>query len=138
MGNYLHGLAQVISSSFLSNHRFINLAAGQVVKAGKFPGGKSLIMTKIQVGLGSIIQDINFPMLEGAHRAGVHIEVGIKLLDSGGQSALLQKGSESTRCKPFSQGRNHPSSYENILHVLQTINDRYCSLLATLFCSHYQ
>ena len=48
-------------------------------------------MTKIQVGLGSIIQNINFPMLEGAHRAGVYIEVGIKLLDSSGQSALLQK-----------------------------------------------
>ena len=91
MGNYLNGLAEVISSSLLSNHRFINLAAGQVIKAGKFPRGKSLIMTKIQVGLGSIIQNINFPMLEGAHRAGVYIEVGIKLLDSSGQSALLQK-----------------------------------------------
>ncbi len=73
MGNHLHGFAEIISPSFLPDHRFINLSTGEVIETAQFTRGKSFIMSKIQIGFCTIIQNIDFAVLEGAHRPGIDI-----------------------------------------------------------------
>ena len=46
-------------------------------------------MPQVQIGFGAIFGYKDFPMLIGAHRAGIHIEIGVELLVFDPQTALL-------------------------------------------------
>ena len=73
-------------------------------------------MPQIQVRFGAIAQHVNFAVLEGAHRAGIDVEIGIKLLNSHLESANFEQRSESSGSEAFAQRRNDPARHENIFH----------------------
>jgi hypothetical protein len=71
--------------------------------------GEALVVAQIEVGLGAIFSHEDFPVLEGAHRAGVDVDVGVELevgnLDAagfknrpegGGSDAFAQRGHDTT------------------------------------------
>ena len=60
-------------------------------------------MTKIQVGFRSIIYHVYFTVLERAHGAGVHVQIGIKLLQGHFVAPILQQGTNRGRCDTFTQ-----------------------------------
>ena len=42
---------------------------------------EALIVAQVQVSLGAVVGDKDLSVLVGAHGAGVHVEVGVQLLD---------------------------------------------------------
>ena len=48
-------------------------------------------MTQVQVGLGPVLGDKALSVLVGIQRAGVHVEIGVELLDSDPQSPGLKQ-----------------------------------------------
>ena len=51
-----------------------------------------------QVGLGAVVRHEHLAVLQGAHRAGVHIDVGIQLLAGHLQPAGLEQTAQAGRC----------------------------------------
>jgi len=80
--NYLYGLAQVLSFAFVVEDRLINLAAGEIVQAGQLAIRKSLVVAKVQVRFGSIVEHVHLAMLVRVHRAGVDVQIRIELLQN--------------------------------------------------------
>ena len=64
-------------------------------------------MSEIEIGLGTIVGDVDFPMLKGTHRSRIDIEIGIEFPEAYAIAASLQKRTKCGRRKTFSEGRDH-------------------------------
>ena len=49
-------------------------------------------MAEVEIGLGTIVGDVNFAMLIGAHGARIYVEIGVELTQTDLESACLQQG----------------------------------------------
>src|SRR5258708_16213915 len=76
----LDRFSQVLSFALIVQNGLVHLSAGEVIEPREFAIGESLVMAKVQVGFGSIIEDINLAVLIGVHRAWIDVEIGVKLL----------------------------------------------------------
>ena len=92
--NHLHGFAEVITAPFLLQHGLIHAAAGEVVELRKLRMGKPFVMAEIQISFRAVIEHVDFAVLKRAHCAGIHIEIGIKLLQCHLETARLKQGTE--------------------------------------------
>ena len=52
---------------------------------------EALIVTEVEVGLGAIVGDEDFTMLEGRHGSGIDVQVRIELLQRDFQSTALHQ-----------------------------------------------
>ena len=50
-------------------------------------------MAQVQIGFGAVIGDEHFSVLEWAHGAWIHIDIGIQLNHGDFETARLQQGS---------------------------------------------
>ena len=51
-------------------------------------------MSEIEIGLGAVIQHINFAVLKRIHRSGIDIEIRVELLENNAQTAQLEQRAE--------------------------------------------
>jgi hypothetical protein len=58
-------------------------------------------MAEIEIGLGAIVQHINFTVLERVHRSGIDIQIRIEFLKDDAQAAQLEKRPERSRRQAF-------------------------------------
>ena len=79
MRNHLHRSAQIIAASFFGNDALVDAAGREVAVAARGRADETLVMPQIEIGLGAVVGDEHLTVLEGAHRAGVHIEIGVQL-----------------------------------------------------------
>ena len=91
--NDLDGFAQVVAPALFFKHAFVNLAGGEVVGAAHSRGDEALVMAQVQIGLGAIIGDENFAMLERGHGARIHVDVRIELDQSDFEASRLKNRS---------------------------------------------
>lgn len=77
MRDDLHGLAEVLAATLFFEHGVVDLAGREIVALGHLGAGEALVVAKVKVGLGAIFRDEYFAMLEGAHRAGVDVDVRV-------------------------------------------------------------
>jgi hypothetical protein len=47
-------------------------------------------MAEIQIGFRAVFGNEDFPVLKGAHRAGIHVQIGIALLQGDSKAATLE------------------------------------------------
>ena len=80
VGDDLHRGAQVVAPALPVQYVPPDAAGADGGVAGEVLVHEALIVPQIQVGLGAVLCDEDLPVLEGAHGAGVHVEIGIKLL----------------------------------------------------------
>jgi hypothetical protein len=76
----LHGVAEVLAAALLGDHGRVDLAGGDVGLAVEVPVEEALVVADVEVGLGAVLGDEHLAVLEGVHRAGVDVEVGVELL----------------------------------------------------------
>jgi hypothetical protein len=80
---------------------------------------EALVVAEIEIGFGAVVGDENLAVLERAHGAGIHVQVGVELLqrDASGRGFPADNRSRPPRC--LSQGRNHAAGDEDIFsHAL--------------------
>ena len=80
MGNYLYGTSAKITVAFFLKNRPVDLSGGYVGILIKAFINKSFIMSKVQVGLCSIICDEHLSMLDRIHGTRIDVDIRIKLL----------------------------------------------------------
>src|SRR5690606_15589439 len=79
VGDDLHRAAQEIAPAFLGQHGPVDAAGGHVVVAGQIFIDKPFVMAQVQVGLGAVLGHEHLAVLQGAHGAGVDVDIRIHL-----------------------------------------------------------
>ena len=119
MRNHLNGSSAVISMSFLIDDGPVHLSGGDVGIVIQILVDKTLIVSKIQIRFRSVVRYKHLPVLNRIHRAGIHIQIRIKLLHGDMIASRLQKSSERSRCNSLSKSGNNASADKYILnHIL--------------------
>jgi len=144
MGNDLDRAPQEVTPAFLSDDRLINLAGGDIVQPAQLLVHKPLVVAQVQVGFSAVGQDVTLAMLQGRHRAGVHVEVGIKLLhrdadppaleqppQRGGRNSLSHRTDHATGDEDILGHHSPPVAESNSLFSRRSVN----RLLAMVHCS---
>src|SRR6266850_114621 len=115
----LHGAAEVIAAALFPYYRIVDLAGGEVV-VPVHPGRlKTLVVPQIEVGLGTVLGDEHLPVLEGAHRAGIDVDIRVELEEGDFDAARFEDRGEGGGGYPLPQRGNHAARHEHILSHLK-------------------
>ena len=101
--DHLHRAAQIVAPALLADDALVDLAGGEVVVAPHAGAQKALVVTQIQVGLGTVVGDIDLAVLEGAHGARIDVDVGIELDHGDLEAARFEQGRQRGRGDAFAQ-----------------------------------
>ena len=112
--NDLDRLAKIVSAAFLFNHRKINAPTRPVIRLRKLGVCKSLVMTKIQIGLGPVVGHENLAVLKRRHRSRIDVYIRVQLHHLNRQPPGLQQRPDRTRRQPFAKARNHAACYKYV------------------------
>ena len=77
--DHLHCGAEVVAAALLGDDLLVDAAGGDVVGLHGGTAGEALVMAEVEVRLGPVVGHEDFPVLIGAHRAGIDVEVGVEL-----------------------------------------------------------
>ena len=91
MRDYLYGAAQVRPLALLGYHRVVDLAGGDIVGLGSVHAEEALVVSEVEVGLGTVLRDIALAVLVRIQRTGVDVDIGVELLDCDSQAACLEQ-----------------------------------------------
>src|SRR5439155_2346865 len=67
-----------------------------------------------------------FPVLERGHRAGIHVDVGIELLDRDAEPPLDQEPPQGGGRDPLAEGADHAAGHEDVLRRAHGLTSRSC------------
>jgi hypothetical protein len=112
----LHRLAEVVAAPLLLDDRLVDLAGAETVEPGERAGGEAFIVAEVEVGLGAVVEHVDFAVLVGAHGPRVDVEVRVELLDAHLQSAALEQCAEGGGGEALAQGGDHAAGDEDVLH----------------------
>jgi hypothetical protein len=112
MGDHLDRGPEVVAASLSPDHRVVDRAGGDVGGAGGILIGEALVVAEVEVGLGSVLGDEDLAMLERAHRPGIDVDVGVKLLKLDPEAAADEKPADRSGGDPLAEGRDDPSGNE--------------------------
>jgi hypothetical protein len=113
------GLAQVVAAAFLLQHRLVDLAGGEVVGLLHPRGDEALVVTQIEVGLGTVVGHEDLAMLEGRHRARVHVDVRVELDEGNFESSGFEDGSQRRSGDALAKRGHHTAGDEDKLGHLR-------------------
>ncbi|MNI51273.1 hypothetical protein D3C73_1059890 [compost metagenome] len=90
--NHLDGCTQVVTTALFAQHVLVDTAGGEVVVLGHGRADEPLVVPQVQVGLGAVVGDEHFTVLERAHGARVDVDVRVQLQHGDLKSPRLQDG----------------------------------------------
>src|SRR6266404_1755548 len=91
VGDDLDGLAEKIAAALFGENGFVDAAGGPVIIAGKLGVGEALVVSEVEVGLGTVFGDEDFTVLKRAHSAGIDVKVRIALLKGDFETATFEE-----------------------------------------------
>ena len=80
MRNDLHRGAKIFTTAFLIKHIPVDLTGGEVGIFVEVFINKAFVMSKVKVGFGTVLGNIHFTVLIGAHGTGINVNIRIQLL----------------------------------------------------------
>ncbi len=90
--NHLHRRAEIVAAPLLGDDPLVNASRREIADALVVDAHAALVMTQIQVGLGAVGGNEDLAVLEWAHGAGIHVDVGIQLHHADLEAARLEDG----------------------------------------------
>ena len=103
MRNELHGLAQILAAPLFADYRVEDLTRGKVVHPRQHAGGEALVVTKVEVGLRTIVEHIDLAVLVRRHGAWIDIEIGIEFLHQHLEPAVFEQRADGCCGKSFAE-----------------------------------
>ena len=92
--NHLDGVAEVFAAALLRDNGGVNLTGGHVSGLVEVLVQETLVVSDVQVGFCTVVGDKDFTVLEGVHRTGVDVQVGVELLHGHREAARAKKLTE--------------------------------------------
>ena len=115
VGDDLDGFAEVVAAALLGDDLLVDAAGGEVVVAGEARVGEALVVAEVEVGLGAVVGDEDLAVLEGAHRAGIDVEVGVELHQVDPDAASLEQAADGGRGEALAERRHDAAGYKDVL-----------------------
>jgi len=106
--------AEIIAAPFLGDDVAIDAARRDVVALMRGHTGEPFVVPQVEVGLGAVVGHVDFPVLIGAHRSGIDVEIGIELADADAKAARLQQRREARRHQTFAKRGDHAAGDKDI------------------------
>ncbi len=125
MRNHLNGVSQIVTPSFLIDHRLVNPACGYIVLLRCGHIRKPFVVSQVEIGFGPVFGNKTFTMLVGIERTRVDIDVGIEFLNGDRISAGLQQFTQRCGNDTFAQAGCYSAGNENVFgfgHDALTLN----------------
>src|ERR1035437_5624168 len=126
--NDLHRLAEIFSFALVVQHGLINLAAREIVQPRQLDVREALVMAEVEVGLRAVVEHINFAVLIRRHRAGIHIEIRVELLQRALEAAIFEQRAERGGRQAFAERTHHAASYEDKFHFKKYLITNFIAL----------
>ncbi len=101
--NDLNGGAQVITTALLAQHVLVDTAGGEVVVLGHGGADEPLVVAQVEVGLGAILGDEYFTVLERAHGPRIDVDIRVQLEHGDLEPPRFQDGRQGSRGNAFPQ-----------------------------------
>ena len=115
MGNDLDGLAEVVAAALLGDDLLVDSAGGEVVVAAEVGVSEALVVAQVEIGLGAVVGDENFAVLEGRHRAGVDVQVRVELHQVDLKPPAFKQTADRGRGQPLAQTGHNSTRHKNVL-----------------------
>ena len=115
VGDDLDGFAEVVAATFLGDDLLVDAAGGEVVVAGETGVGEAFVVAEVEVGLGAVVGDEDFAVLEGRHGAGVDVEVGVELHEVDAEAAGFEEAADGGCGETFAERRHDSAGYKDVL-----------------------
>ena len=74
---------QKLAATLLFDHALVNSSRSYIVSLGSSDVQKAFVMTKVQIGFGTIVGNITFPMLIRIKGSWIYVDVGVQFLYGG-------------------------------------------------------
>ena len=103
VGNHLNGLAEIVAMTFAVDDGLVDAPCGDGVVAGGLYVGEALVVPQVEVGFHSVGGDVTLSVLVWVERAGVDVDVGVKLLDGDFVATRLEKFADAGRDDAFAE-----------------------------------
>ena len=101
--NDLHGGAEIIAAPLLRDDALVDAAGGEVAVAAGRRAHEALVVAEVEIGLGAVMRDEHFAVLERAHGARVHVDVRVELDHRDLEAASLEDGAQGSSGDAFAQ-----------------------------------
>src|SRR5882757_4018263 len=107
--NDLYRGAQVVATPLLRDDALVDPPGGEVTVAAGRRAHEALVVTEIQVCFSAVLRDEHFAVLERAHRARIHVDVGVELDHRDLEATGLEDRTERSGGDAFAQ-RGHDTT----------------------------
>ena len=115
MRNNLNGITQILAATFLSDDRGVHLAGGRIRCTRQVHIQEAFVMADIEVGFRAVLSHENLTVLEGIHRAGIDVDVGVELLHHHMQPPGTKEPSQAGGGQPLTQRRDDTACHKDVL-----------------------
>src|ERR1700704_906896 len=114
MRNYLDRFSKIRAFSFFVDYCLIYAASGNIICLRGINIQESFIVAEIKICFSSVFSNITFTVLIRIQGSRIHIDIGIKFLNSNPQAPCLEQLRQGSSDNPLSQRRSNPTSNKNI------------------------
>jgi hypothetical protein len=116
VGDNLDRLSEIISLSFFQNHMAIHLSSSNVVVLCQMDVQESFVVSQIQIGFSSIVQNEYLTMFKWRHRSGIDVQVRVDLDGRHAKTTGLQKTTHTADGNALPEATDNTSCDNNVLH----------------------
>ncbi len=116
MRDDLNCTSAVVAAAFFLKNCPVNLTSRNVRIFIQAFINKTLIMSQVEIRLRSVVRDEHFAVLDRVHRAGIDIDIGVKLLHGNFVASGLQKTAEGRCGNAFSKSGNDAAGDKNVFY----------------------
>ena len=114
----LDGVAEVFAAAFLCDDGGVDLAGGHVSGLVEVFVQEALVVSDVEVGFSTVVGDKDFTVLEGVHRTGVDVQVGVELLHGHREATCAKKLTEGRGRQALTERRCNAAGHENLAGYL--------------------
>src|SRR6266545_2888542 len=112
--NHLHSTSEVVTPALFLDDLQVNLASRPVVVPCRHLVGEPLVVAQIEVRFGAVVGDVDLAMLVRAHRARVHIDVRVELLERDLVAVAFEQRADRSPRQPFAKGGDDAAGDQDI------------------------
>ena len=113
--DHLDRAAQIFAATLFFDDAQIDLARRVVRLAREGAIGEPLVVPQVEIGLGAVVEHVDFAVLIGAHRARIDVDVRIELLHPHIQATTLEQEADRGGREPFAQTAHDAAGHEDVL-----------------------
>ena len=106
---------EVVAAALLGDDAVVDAAGRHVGVALDELVEEALVVAQVEVGLGAVLGDEDLAVLEGAHGAGVDVDVGVELLARDLEAARLEEEADGRGGDALAETRHHAARHEDVL-----------------------